>query len=143
MDYRILGPLEVSAGNGPLELGGRRQRTVLAALLLNANQVTPTDQLVDVVWGEEPPPTARRSIQAYVSRLRKVLGDDRVVPVAPGYLIKIDEGELDADRFEALTLHARSIGSAASTARNSTNSTSNVELNSTWPSAAPAIISVR
>ena len=110
MDYRILGPLEVSAGNGPLELGGRRQRTVLAALLLNANRVTPTDQLVDVVWGEEPPPTARRSVQAYVSRLRRILGDDRIVSVEPGYRIRVDEGELDVDRFESLTLLARSIG---------------------------------
>jgi DNA-binding SARP family transcriptional activator/ABC-type glycerol-3-phosphate transport system substrate-binding protein len=110
MDYRILGPLEVSAGNGPLELGGRQQRTVLAALLLNANRVSPTDQLVDIVWGEEPPPTARRSVQAYVSRLRKVLGDDRIVSVEPGYRIRVDKGELDADRFEALMLLARSIG---------------------------------
>ncbi len=110
MDYRILGPFEVSAGNGPLEIGGRRQRTVLAALLLNANRVTPTDQLIDVVWGEEPPPTARRSVQAYVSRLRRVLGDDRIVSVEPGYRIRVDEGELDADRFEALMLLARSIG---------------------------------
>ena len=110
MDFRILGPLEVSAGNGSLEIGGRRQRTVLAALLLNANRVTPTDKLIDVVWGEEPPPTARRSIQAYVSRLRKTLGDDRIVSVEPGYRIRVDEGELDADRFEALTLLARSIG---------------------------------
>ena len=110
MEYRILGPLEVSAGTGLLELGGRRQRTVLAALLLNANRVTPTDQLVDVVWGEEPPPTARRSVQAYVSRLRRILGDDRIVSVEPGYRIRVDEGELDADRFESLTLLARSIG---------------------------------
>jgi len=109
MDYRILGPFEVSAGNEPVELGGRRQRTVLAALLLNANRVTPTDQLIDVVWGEEPPPTARRSVQAYVSRLRRVLGDDRIVSVEPGYRIRVDEGELDADRFEAFTLVARSI----------------------------------
>ena len=64
MDFRILGPLEVSAGDGPIELGGRRQRTVLAALIFNANQVTSTDQLIDIVWGEDPPPTARRSIQA-------------------------------------------------------------------------------
>lgn len=110
MDYRILGPLEVSAGNELVELGGRRQRTVLAALLFNANRVTPTDQLIDVVWGEEPPPTARRSVQAYVSRLRRVLGDDRIVSVEPGYRIRVDEGELDADRFGALTLVARSIG---------------------------------
>ena len=112
MDYRILGPLEVSAGIGPLELGGRRQRTVLAALLLNANRVTPTDQLVDVVWGEEPPPTARRSVQAYVSRLRRILGDDRIVSVEPGYRIRVDEAELDADRFESLTLLAHSISAA-------------------------------
>ena len=107
MDFRILGPLEVSAGDGPIELGGRRQRTVLAALLLNANRIVSTDRLIDIVWGEDPPPTARRSTQAYVSRLRKLLGPERIEPVEPGYRLNVDDGELDADRFEALVAIGR------------------------------------
>ena len=85
MDFRILGPLEVSAGDGSLQIGGRRQRTVLAVLLLNANRTTSTDTIVDAVWGDEPPATARRSIQVYVSRLKKVFGDERIVSIDPGY----------------------------------------------------------
>ena len=108
MDFRILGPLEVSAGDGPIELGGRRQRTVLAALLLNANRIISTDQLIDIVWGEDPPPTARRSTQAYVSRLRKLFGSGRIEPAEPGYRLRVEDGELDADRFEALVTIARS-----------------------------------
>ncbi|MGB9358508.1 MAG: extracellular solute-binding protein [Acidimicrobiia bacterium] len=109
MDFRILGPLEVSAGDGPIELGGRRQRTVLAALIFNANRVTSTDQLIDIVWGEDPPPTARRSIQAYVSRLRRSLGAHRIESVDPGYRLGVCDEELDADRFESLVLVSRSI----------------------------------
>ncbi|MEN8233317.1 MAG: BTAD domain-containing putative transcriptional regulator [Actinomycetota bacterium] len=107
MDFRILGPLEVSAGDGPLRLGGRRQRTVLAVLLLNANRTTPTEQIVDLVWGEDPPPTARRSSQVYVSRLRQVLGIDRIESVEPGYRLLIEDGELDADLFEQAVSTAR------------------------------------
>ncbi|MEN8113120.1 MAG: BTAD domain-containing putative transcriptional regulator [Actinomycetota bacterium] len=107
MDFRILGPLEVSAGDGPLRLGGRRQRTVLAVLLLNANRTTPTEQLIDLVWGEDPPATARRSSQVYVSRLRQLLGVDRIESVDPGYLLRIEDGELDANRFAESVTAAR------------------------------------
>ena len=107
MDFRILGPLEVSAGDGSLQIGGRRQRTVLAVLLLNANRTTSTDAIIDAVWGDEPPTTARRSIQVYVSRLKKVFGDGRIASIDPGYRLRVEEGELDADRFTALAADAR------------------------------------
>ncbi len=109
MDFRILGPLEVSAGDGSLQIGGRRQRTVLTVLLLNANRTTSTDAIIDAVWGDDPPATARRSIQVYVSRLKKVFGDGRITSVDPGYRLRVEDGELDADRFTALAAAARTM----------------------------------
>ncbi len=102
MEFRILGPLEVVDGDRSLPLGGSRQRTLLACLLTHPNRVVSTDRLVDQLWGAQPPKTAVNTIQYYVSQLRKVLGADRVVTRAPGYLIRIEPGELDLDRFETL-----------------------------------------
>ena len=71
LEFRILGPFEVLAANGePLQLGGQRQRAVLASLLLRANEVVSTDVLVDRLWGEHPPRTARTSLQNAISTLR-------------------------------------------------------------------------
>ena len=109
MEFGILGPLEVSGEDGPIRLGGRRQRTVLAVLLLNANRVTSIDHLIDLVWGEDPPATARRSSQVYVSRLRQLLGAERIRPIVPGYELRLDDGELDADRFSREVDAARSM----------------------------------
>ena len=100
--FRVLGPLEASADDGPIALGGPKQRVVLAHLLLRANQVVPSDRLIDAVWGEEPPEAARGTLQAYVSRLRSALGAERIEGRAPGYLFRIDPEELDATRFESL-----------------------------------------
>ena len=72
--FRVLGPLEVSGEGGALPLGGPKQRTALAHLILNANQVVAAEQLIDALWGEEPPDAARGTLQAYISRLRSVLG---------------------------------------------------------------------
>lgn len=71
--FGVLGPLEVSGGDGPLPLGGPKQRTLLAHLDLNANQVVPADRLVDAVWGEDLPEDPRATLQVYVSRLRSAL----------------------------------------------------------------------
>ncbi len=84
MDFRLLGPLEVVDDNRPLELGGAKQRSVLAILLMNANELVTTDQLIDEIWGGTPPAKAAKNIQVQVSRLRKVLDPDasRRVPAA-------------------------------------------------------------
>ena len=107
MDFRVLGPLEVGGDSGTLELGGVKQRSVLAVLLLHANEVVSTDRLVDALWGASPPLRAGKTIQVYVSRLRKVLADDRLVTRAPGYVLYVDPGELDLTRFEQLVADAR------------------------------------
>ena len=70
----MLGPLEVRYGGRAIALGGGRQRSVLAQLLLEAGQLVSTDRLIDELWGESPPPTAATALQGYVSQLRKALG---------------------------------------------------------------------
>src|SRR5580765_1208230 len=65
MEYRVLGPLEVLDTGGPLPLGGGKQRTLLALLILNANQVVPRERLIDELWGDEAPETAVKVVQVY------------------------------------------------------------------------------
>ena len=113
--FRILGPLEVLDGDRVVALGGGRQRALLAILLLRANQVVSTDQLIDGLWGETPPPTARQTVQVYVSQLRRVLpvdgepGGRTIETRAPGYLLHVAPGELDLDRFETLFGDGRAV----------------------------------
>ncbi len=103
MDFRILGPLEVCDDEGrPVELAAGRQRTLVALLLLRANQVVSTDRLTDALWGERPPDTAAKALQGLISALRKSLGAERVETRAPGYLLRVGPGEVDASRFEQL-----------------------------------------
>src|SRR6188472_237172 len=107
MEFRLLGPLEVSEHDRSLVLGGGKQRSLLAVLLLHANEVVATERLIDELWGESPPATAVKSVQVYVSGLRKQLGDDRLVTRSPGYLLQVDRSELDVGRVEALVAEAR------------------------------------
>ncbi|MGZ8696116.1 MAG: AfsR/SARP family transcriptional regulator [Gaiellaceae bacterium] len=107
MEFRLLGPLEVRAGDGPLPLGGKKQRALLALLLLNANRVVSRERLIDELWGEEPPETAVQSVQVYVSRLRKVVGAGLLVTRNPGYVLEVGADELDLSRFERLLADAR------------------------------------
>jgi DNA-binding SARP family transcriptional activator len=102
LEFRILGSLEVWGDEGPIKLGGQKQRAVLALLLLNAGRVVPTDTIVDQLWGEHPPPTATTSLQNYVSQLRKLLGSDALVTRPQGYLLRADAEQVDAARFQAL-----------------------------------------
>src|SRR5438105_1251870 len=102
MEFRILGPLEVVEDGRALALGGAKQRALLAALLLERNRVVPAERLIDALWDDEPTETAAKALQVYVSQLRKLLGPDRVETRAPGYRLRVDEGELDLERFERL-----------------------------------------
>ncbi|MDQ3875236.1 MAG: AfsR/SARP family transcriptional regulator, partial [Actinomycetota bacterium] len=111
MEFRILGPLEVHAGGRTVPLGGGKQRAVLAILLLHANQPVSTNRLIDELWGDEPPDTAAKAVQVYVSQLRKVLqppGSPEVLLTRPsGYQLQLEPDELDLHRFERLTAGAR------------------------------------
>src|ERR1700689_4009691 len=106
MRFAVLGPLEVFPDRGPLSIGGRKQRTLLAVLLLHANEVVSRDGLVDALWGERLPPSVAESLDAYVYRLRKLLGHDRLLRDRGGYVLRVQPGELDADAFEQLAASA-------------------------------------
>ncbi len=103
MRFGILGPLEVlDEAGAPVALGGPRPRALLATLLLHPNQAVSTDRLIDTIWGDEPPASAPNALQVHVHALRSALGADRIVTRAPGYLLRVEDGELDAQRFERL-----------------------------------------
>ncbi len=112
MEYRILGPLEVEDDGRILKTGGAKQRAVLALLLLNANTAVSRDRLIDEVWGEQPTGTASTGLQVLISQLRKELGHDAIVTRPPGYLIQLQAGELDLDRFEDAVSRARAAAPA-------------------------------
>jgi DNA-binding SARP family transcriptional activator len=98
----MLGSFEVRRGNEPLRIGGSRPRALLALLLIHRGRAVSIDRIVDVLWGEQPPPTARHMVEVYVSNLRKILGPERLVRDPAGYVIKLDDEELNAARFERL-----------------------------------------
>jgi DNA-binding SARP family transcriptional activator len=100
LEFRILGPLEAGDAHHPLELGGLKQRALLAFLLLHRGEVVSNDRLIDSLWGAEPPPAAQKTLQVYVSRLRKILGDGLLQTRAGGYSLALAPGQLDSDRFE-------------------------------------------
>jgi DNA-binding SARP family transcriptional activator len=107
VDYRILGPLEVVDRGRSVPLGGPKQRSVLALLLLRANEVVATETLIDRLWGDRPPATAAKVLQVQIWRLRKVLGSDALVTRPPGYLLQVDADAFDLARFESLVDEAR------------------------------------
>jgi predicted ATPase/DNA-binding SARP family transcriptional activator len=102
MEFRILGPLEVLENGRLLDLGGHKQRALLAALLLEPNRVVSEGRLIEALWEDDPPQTARKALQVRVSQLRKALGKKRVETRFPGYLLRVEEGESDLERFQRL-----------------------------------------
>jgi predicted ATPase/DNA-binding SARP family transcriptional activator len=111
MEFGILGPLRVSSGDGVLDLGAPAQRTLLAVLLTSPGAPICDDRLIDELWGEDPPPSARHLLRVYVSRVRKLLRESsdgrRLLRDGPGYALRVEPGELDAERFEAAIAEAR------------------------------------
>jgi DNA-binding SARP family transcriptional activator/Tfp pilus assembly protein PilF len=108
MQFGILGPLMVTDGGVQLRLRSPNQRALLALLLCHENQVVPSEQLVEAIWGPDPPPGAARNLVFHVHRLRRLLGaDSRVVNRPPGYALVIPPGELDVNHFERLAEEGR------------------------------------
>ena len=116
MRYRILGPLEIDRDGVPVGVPAAKQRTLLGALLLHSGEVLSTERLVDELWGENPPATATKTIQVYVSQLRKLLGEDAIATRPPGYALRLDGAELDAGLFEQLIREARQADGPAAAA---------------------------
>ena len=115
MDFRILGSLEVARDGRAIGMGGAKQRSVLAVLLLHANEAVSVDRLVDELWGEDAPSSAVQTVRVHVSRLRKSLDDGEhngrspsVLVTGPdGYRLQVDPGELDLETFERLVEQGR------------------------------------
>src|SRR6266581_2550172 len=107
MQVRILGPFQLEDGGRQITVGGVRQRAVLADLVLNANEVVPSEQLLLDLWGEESPPSAANALQAAISRLRRVLPPGRLITAAPGYALRIFPVELDVKQFQQLIYEGR------------------------------------
>ena len=106
-EFRILGPLEVLLDGRPVPLTRPKQRALLLALLLRANEVVSVDSLVDALWGERPPATALVALQGHVSQVRKLLPPESLVTRPPGYLLRVEPEWVDAHRFERLRAQAR------------------------------------
>ena len=114
IDIRLLGSVRVTTSEGALlDLGGPKPRTVLVRLALRPGEVVPTDSLVDTLWGEVPPPTARRSLQAHVAKLRAALGagDGPLTSNGPGYVLDVPREtvqDCDVELIYTCPIHALS-----------------------------------
>ena len=114
MEFRLLGRFEVEADGADLTPPRRQHRTLLALLLLHADEVVATDDCVEALWGERPPETAQTALHGHVSALRKRLGAERIETQAPGYLLRLaDEDVVDIRRFEGLAAEAPADGRVA------------------------------
>ena len=126
--FALLGPLEARLDGDPVALGGVKQRSVLALLLLRPNEVVSTARLIDELWGGTPPETATTALHGYVSQLRKALEPERrtgeesavLVTRAPGYVLRVEPGDIDLERFDALVATARAATAAGDPAEAST-----------------------
>ena len=120
MRVRILGPFQLEEGGQRVTIGGIRQRAVFASLLLHANEVVPSEQLLVELWGEDAPRSAANALQVAISRLRRVLPPGRLNTAGPGYTLRIFPQELDVKQFEQLVSEGRdalATGAAAHAAR--------------------------
>jgi DNA-binding SARP family transcriptional activator/Tfp pilus assembly protein PilF len=108
MEFRVLGPLDARRAGRSVPIPAAKLRTLLATLLLRANQPTSLGQIADHLWADAQPDNPRRAIQTYVTRLRQLLGDDgRLIDTLPGgYLIHVESGQLDLTTFEELLRQA-------------------------------------
>ncbi|MEO9174027.1 MAG: BTAD domain-containing putative transcriptional regulator, partial [Gaiellales bacterium] len=108
MEFRILGELEVLDDAGQaVEIVGYRRRALVALLATHANEAVSADRLVDALWEDGTPANATNALQAVVSRVRRALGDTRIVTRTPGYALRAEADEIDVQRFERLAAEAR------------------------------------
>jgi YVTN family beta-propeller protein len=107
IEFRVLGSFEVVGHDGPVALGAPKQRALLAMLLLHRGEAVSSDRLIDELWGEQSPASANKIVQGYVSNLRKALDDGLLLTEGRAYALRIEPGQLDVDRFDALVARGR------------------------------------
>ena len=112
-EFRILGPFEVADENGQVQLAARKQRALLAVLVLRRGEVVATYRLIDDLWGAYPPKAAKAALHNYIAQLRRALGANVIVRRDPGYLLDVAPEQVDLDCFVRLTDGARASSDAA------------------------------
>lgn len=123
LQLAVLGPVQVHCRGEVLSLRSVKQQLLLAVLLVERGGVVSAERLIDVLWGERPPPSARNSLQTYVARLRRVLtdddvsGSDRLATRGPGYALDVTPEQIDSERFARLVSDAKECAQPAETAR--------------------------
>ena len=108
VEVAVLGPIEVRLGGRAVDLGTPKQRALVAALALSQGRPVSVDAIVDLLWGDRPPPGVTATLQAYVSGLRRVIEPERqrrapatvLVTVAPGYALRVSDADVDTQLFE-------------------------------------------
>lgn len=121
VDFSVLGPLRITASTGPVEIRGVKERTLLAHLVASAGRMVPTADLIESLWGEQPPRSAVKSLQTYVLRLRNALEPERdgapglLVTDGAGYRLTANADDIDAERFVRLVAFGRRAMAAGST----------------------------
>lgn len=107
LEFRVLGPLEVRRNGDVIPIPAPKQRALLGVLLLHANEPVAQDELIDLLWGDDAPPSARASLQNQIHAIRRVLGAEVVERHPAGYVVHVEPGRLDLERFEQLVVEAR------------------------------------
>ncbi len=107
MDISILGELEINDGTALLDVGGRRERAIVETLALAAGDVVTTDTLIDGAWGDDPPPTADKSLQSHISRIRQRLPDGMIETTDHGYRLHVRPADVDVHRLVHLVEEAQ------------------------------------
>jgi DNA-binding SARP family transcriptional activator len=121
--FRLLGPVQIEVGGRILATGRRRERALLAILLLEQGRVVPADRLCELLWDGDPPESARRNLQSHVARLRGLLAalDDpsgvRLTGAPAGYALNVAADDVDAHRFRTLVTRARATAELPERAR--------------------------
>lgn len=108
-EFQVLGPIQVLEDGEPIDIGGPKPRTLVALLTARAGQTVSSDTLIDGLWGESVPDAAVNTLQSYVSRLRKALGQSTIVSTGTGYQLDVADTAIDALRFESLVADARAV----------------------------------
>jgi DNA-binding SARP family transcriptional activator len=102
LDFRILGPLEVLVDGRDVTPARPKQRALLALLVVRANEILSSDELIDALWGDRPPATAQAALRGHVSSLRKIFGQDTIETRPPGYVLRVGPGQTDLECFQRL-----------------------------------------
>jgi DNA-binding SARP family transcriptional activator len=117
VQFRVLGPIEVDGVAGRIRIDRGKPLALLGLLLLRANQVLSIEEILDALWGDELPDSAEHAVEVYVSRLRHALGPDRIQTQAPGYRLRVTEGELDLLHFTQLISEAKAASESGNPGR--------------------------